>query len=208
MYDTDFREDDVSRRRRRTEPATDSPGQEDDVLSSSPFSGDLEAELAKAPRGRRLPGLTTYLAAGVLLAVGFAIGAEADRNLGRHSSAQGGAPAAGAMGGGMPGGMPGGGRMPGGGMGGGRSPMGGGAMGPSGGTTGTVQKIDGNTIYVKSADGSTVQVKVTGDTKVGIVRGGSVKDLKSGASVTVQGDTGQDGTVTATSVSQNGSSGG
>jgi Domain of unknown function (DUF5666) len=197
MYDTDFREDDVSGRRRRTELAPDSPGQENDVLSSSPFSGDLEAELAKAPRSRKSPGLTTYLAAGVLLAAGFAIGTEADRNLGQRSSVQGG---------GMPGGMPGGGRMPGGGMGGG--PMGRGAAGSSGGTTGTVQKIDGNTIYVKTANGSTVQVKVTGGTKVGVLHNGSVKDLKSGASVTVQGDKAQDGTVTATSVSQDGSSGG
>jgi Domain of unknown function (DUF5666) len=206
MYETDFREDDVSGRRRLTGPG---PADESDPLSSSPFPGDLDAELAKAPRSRRLPGATVFLAGGVLLAVGFVAGTQTDQHFGQHGSASAqGAPAAGAPGGGMRGGggMPG--MAGGGGMPGGRGPMGGGAAGSGGAATGTVQKIDGNTIYVKTANGGTVQVKVTGDTKVGVLRGGSVKDLKSGASVTVQGDKAQDGSVTATSVSQDGSSGG
>jgi hypothetical protein len=214
MSDSEFRENDVSGRRRLNAPVLDS---EIDPLSTSPFEGDLAEELAKAPRARRLPGLTTYLGAGVVLAVGFVIGAQTDQHMGQASnSAQG----AGAMpGGGMPGGgmrgggMPGGG-MPGGGMpgqgGGGQGQGGGGAPGASagtGGTTGTVQKIAGKTIYVQTASG-VVQVKVTGTTKIRVLQSGSAKDLKSGTSVVVQGSQAKDGTVTATSVSQGTSSSG
>jgi hypothetical protein len=213
MSDSDSRENDVSGRRRLNAPVLDS---ETDPLSTSPFEGDLAEELAKAPRVRRLPGLTTYLCAGVVLALGFVIGAQTDRHMGQQASnsAQGGAraiPGGGMPGGGMPGGgMPGGG-MRGGGMpgqgGGGQGQGGGGAPGASGGTTGTVQKITGKTIYVQTANG-VVQVKVTGTTKIRVLQNGSAKDLKSGTSVVVQGPQAKDGTVTATSVSQGTSSSG
>jgi hypothetical protein len=206
MSDSDSRENDVSGRRRLNAPVLDG---ETDPLSTSPFEGDLAEELAKAPRVRRLPGLTTYLCAGVVLALGFVIGAQTDRHMGRQvsNSAQGGA---GAMpGGGMPGGGMRGGGMPG--QGGGGQGQGGrgapGASAGTGGTTGTVQKITGKTIYVQTANG-VVQVKVTGTTKIRTLRNGSAKDLKSGTSVVVQGPQAKDGTVTATSVSQGASSSG
>jgi hypothetical protein len=208
MSDSDFRENDVSGHRRLNAPVLDS---EADPLSTSPFEGDLAEELAKAPRVRRLPGLTTCLCAGVVLALGFVIGAQTDRHMGRQvsNSAQGGAramPGGGTPGGGMPGGGMRGGEMPGQG-GGGQGQGGGGAPGASGGTTGTVQKIAGKTIYVRTANG-VVQVKVTGTTKIHVLQNGSAKDLKSGTSVVVQGAQAKDGTVTATSVSQGASSGG
>ncbi|MCW2865477.1 MAG: hypothetical protein JWP48_7185 [Actinoallomurus sp.] len=206
MSDSDSRENDVSGRRRLNAPVLDS---ETDPLSTSPFEGDLAEELAKAPRVRRLPGLTTYLCAGVVLALGFVIGAQTDRHMGTQASnsAQSGAGAI--PGGGMPGGGMRGGGMPG--QGGGGQGQGGrgapGASAGTGGTTGTVQKIAGKTIYVQTANG-VVQVKVTGTTKIRILQSGSAKDLKSGTSVVVQGPQAKDGTVTATSVSQGASSSG
>jgi hypothetical protein len=178
--------------RRRTEAA---PEEQDATLADSPFADDLAEELARAPRARRLPGLTTYLGAGVLVAIGFVVGTQADRHLGGNGS-QGASTPGGFTGGGLPGPV------------GGRGTTGGGGQGSSGTTTGTVQKVSGNTIYVRTANGGTVRVKVTGATKVGVLRGGSVKELKSGASVTVQGAQAQDGLLTATSVSQDGTSGG
>jgi hypothetical protein len=214
MSDSDSREIDVSSRRRRTASVLDSEtGSETDPLSTSPFEGDLAEELAKAPRARRLPGLTTCLGVGVVLAVGFVIGAQADRHRGQQgsSSAQG---ARATSGGAMPGGGVLGGGMRGGGLpgqtGGGQGQSGSGNPGASGGTgatTGTVQKIDGKTIYVQTA-GGVVQVKVTGTTKIRILQNGSAKNLKSGTSVVVRGAQAEDGTVTATSVSQGPSSGG
>jgi hypothetical protein len=207
MSDSDSRENDVSGRRRLNAPVLDVAT---DPLSTSPFEGDLAEELAKAPRVRRLPGLTMYLCAGVVLALGFVIGAQTDRHMGQQASnsAQGGARAipGGVPGGGMPGGGMRGGGMPGQG-GGGQGQGGGGAPGASGGTTGTVQKITGKTIYVQTANG-VIHVKVTGTTKIRVLQNGSAKDLKSGTSVVVQGPQAKDGTVTATSVSQGASSGG
>jgi hypothetical protein len=197
-----------SRRRRAASVLDRETGSETDPLSTSPFEGDLAEELTKAPRARRLPGLTTCLGAGVVLAVGFVIGAQADRHTGQpgSSSAQG---APGMPGGGMPGGGMRGGGMPG--QAGGGQGQGGsgnpGASGGAGATTGTVQKIDGKTIYVQTA-GGVVQVKMTGTTKIRILQNGSAKDLRSGTSVVVQGAQAKDGTVTATSISQGASSGG
>jgi hypothetical protein len=189
MSDSDPRENDVSSRRRRTAPVLES-----DPLSTSPFDGDLAEELAKAPRARRLPGLTTLLCAAVVLAAGFVIGVQTDRHTGQQTStAAQAAPR-----------IPGGG-MAGGGMRGGGMP--GQAGAGAGATTGTVQKIDGKTIYVRTANG-VVQVKVTGTTKISTLRSGAAKDLKSGTSVVVQGAQAKDGSVTATSVSQGNSSGG
>jgi hypothetical protein len=204
MSDSDPRENDVSSRRRRTAPVL-----EGDPLATSPFDGDLAEELAKAPRARRLPGLTTLLCAAVVLAAGFVIGVQTDRHTGQQASNAAQAaprmPGGGMAGGGMAGGGMAGGGMAGGGMRNGGTP--GQAGGGAGATTGTVQKIDGKTIYVQTANG-VVQVKVTGTTKISTLRSGAAKDLKSGTSVVVQGAQAKDGSVTATSVSQGTSSGG
>jgi Domain of unknown function (DUF5666) len=206
----DPEENDVSGRRRRMAPVLED---ETDPLSTSPFEGDLAQELAKAPRARRLPGLTTYLCAGVVLAAGFVIGAQTDRHLGQHLGQQGattaqgtraipgaGIPGAGIRGGGMPGQAGGQGQ-------GGGAPGASGGTGSAGGTTGTVQKIAGKTIYLQTANG-VIQVKMTGTTKIRILQNSSAKNLKSGTSIIVEGAQAKDGTLTATSVSQGTSSSG
>jgi hypothetical protein len=185
---SDTEENDVTGRRTWTpyeEPEVTAT--RDDVLSASPFDGDLETELAKAPKTRRRLGLTAYLGAGALLAAGFGAGAQADRHWGDHTTttAQGGTMPSGrgTFGGGMPGG--------------GRPSASGGGTNP--GTTGTVQKVTGQTIYVKTANG-VVHVKVTAKTKVRVLRSGKASALKTGTTVTVQGAQSTDGTLTATSV--------
>jgi hypothetical protein len=84
----------------------------------------------------------------------------------------------------------------------GRNGAGSGASGASAreATTGKIKLVDGSTVYVELADGTLVTVKLTDTTK--ILSTASVKDLKAGVSVTVQGQTGSDGTVTAGSITQ------
>jgi hypothetical protein len=67
-------------------------------------------------------------------------------------------------------------------------------------TTGKIKLVDGNTVYVELTDGTIVTVKLTDTTKV--LSSASVKDLQVGAAVTVQGQTGSDGTVSAGSITQ------
>jgi hypothetical protein len=67
-------------------------------------------------------------------------------------------------------------------------------------TTGTIKLVDGGTIYVQTPDGDVVTVKTTGQTSVRTAAPSSLKNLRAGQSVTIQGPAGTDGTVTATSV--------
>jgi hypothetical protein len=181
----------VTGTRRKT---TEAP--REDSLSTSPFDGDLAEELAAAPRPRRRPpSATVLLGAGVLIVAGFVGGVQADRHWGAKKSpdlsalaarfqGRGGAQGAGAFGAGA-----------------GQGPRATG--GAPAGTTGTIKLVDGDVIYVQTSDGI-VRVKTTGSTKVTIARKSSTKKLKTGSPVVVQGPAGQDGTVTATSVSQGG----
>jgi hypothetical protein len=174
---------------------------ESELLSTSPFKGDLDAELAARPRSRPLPGVTVYLGAGVLVVAGFLGGVQADKAWSdgdNPSNAAGGGAAPGGRAGGGYGGFGG----PGGGYGG---PAGGfGGFGGGGGdvTMGTVTKVVGGTIYLRTADGKTVKVATGGSTRIQISTSGKAKDLKAGATVVVRGSAGKDGTVTATSVNQ------
>jgi hypothetical protein len=68
------------------------------------------------------------------------------------------------------------------------------------GTTGTVQLVDGDTIYLKTADGTVVTVKTSGKTAVRTSTKGTLKDVRSGDTVTVQGTPDAAGDVTATTV--------
>ncbi len=170
---------------------------DEDLLSSSPFDGDLSRELAAAPAKRRgRPSVTVFLAAGVLLVAGFAGGIQADKHWGSKKSPDAGdiigqlARARGTQGGG---GQFGAGQFGSGQFGSGRQ--------SGGGTTGTVKLVDGDVLYVQTA-GGIVRVKTSGSTKVTSARKVKLKDLKAGSSVVVQGAAGQDGTVTATSVAQ------
>ena len=81
-----------------------------------------------------------------------------------------------------------------------QTPAGNGATGR--GTTGTVKLVDGTNVYITTADGSIVKVTTSPTSKVTKASPGAVSDLKAGDTVTVQGTTGADGTIAASSISQ------
>ncbi|GAB3986662.1 hypothetical protein GCM10029978_102770 [Actinoallomurus acanthiterrae] len=201
-----------TRRKGSDAPLDDVPPEE--LLRTSPFDGDLAEELAAAePRpARRIPSATVLLAAGVLVVAGFVGGVQADKHWGTKQSPTGFAQFARGSGQG------GGGYLGFGGGTGQRGAFGQGGFGQGGaapgaapgaagsgsgaGTTGTVKLVDGDVIYVQTANGI-VRVKTTGSTKVSVTKTAKLTDLKTGASVVVQGTPGQDGSVTATTVTQN-----
>jgi hypothetical protein len=204
-------ENHVSTTRRKPKQQTAPAGQAEDrrdepgdaeLLSTSPFEGDLDEELAAGPKGGGLSGLTLYLGAGLILLAGFVGGIQAHKLWGGNdSSASAGPMAGGARAQGGQGSQGGQGGQPG--QGGGFArPGGGSAAGGAGNLTlGTVQKIDGKMIYLQTAN-SVVKVQTSGSTTVQVTKSGSLGDLKSGSTVVVRGTAGQDGTVTATSVDQ------
>jgi hypothetical protein len=149
-----------------------------DILATSPYDGDIDKKLAARPR-RRPPSKTTLgLAAAVLLVAGVIVGIQAQKALGR---VMGGAVIQQAM----------------------ERGAGQGAEAPGRGlTTGTVERVTGDKIYVKTADGATVTVATSGDTRVQLMKKGKVADLAPGNSVTVRGRKADDGSVTATAVTQ------
>jgi hypothetical protein len=163
-----------------------------------PDDDGLLRELAAVGRRRYWNKLTIYLGAVVLLVCGIVIGAQVQKSYGTPTPVAG--PAAGARGGQAPGG---GGfaGAPGGAQGGAGQPGGANAAGSTAGkaTTGTVKLVDGTTVYLETADGSVLTVKTGNDTAVKMAKDGSLKDLKAGDKVTVEG-TDSAGTVTATSV--------
>ncbi|MCK2218910.1 hypothetical protein MF672_034710 [Actinomadura sp. ATCC 31491] len=174
-------------------------------LDSSPFPDDLGEELSAQPR-QGMSKLTMALAAGVVLVAGILIGIQAGKLFGGDDAgAAAAAPGQRAMGGGyaqQQGGAPPGYGQRGqnGGFGGQGQRMGG--MG--GGTFGTVEKVEDGKVYVKTMDGATVTVTTTDQTTVQIAKPGKVTDLEKGGNVTVRGQQGGDGSVTATSITQGG----
>ena len=85
-------------------------------------------------------------------------------------------------------------------------PNGGGNFGGRG-TTGTIDHVDGTTVYVKTPNGQIVKVSTSDTTKVQITSEGKLSDLKAGQQVVVQGQPGQDGTVTGQTITQRPSNG-
>jgi hypothetical protein len=154
---------------------------------------DLAAELAKAAPRRWWNRGTLVLGALVLLVGGFLGGTQVQKHWGATATATGtNRPAGGAGQNRAAGGFAGlGGAQ------GGAAPT---ASAAPAGTAGTVKLVDGNTIYVQTADGTVVTVKIDGKTAVRTASKASVKDVKTGDTVTVQGGAGTDGTVTATAV--------
>ncbi|GIH78470.1 hypothetical protein [Planobispora longispora] len=69
-------------------------------------------------------------------------------------------------------------------------------------TVGTVQRVEDGKVYVQTMDGSVVTVNTTGETTVRVSREGKVADLRAGGTVVVQGTRGEDGSLTATSISE------
>jgi hypothetical protein len=183
-------------------------------LETSPFRGDLEAELAVRP-ARGLSRLTLALCAGVTLVAGVIVGIQAEKAMGGASGTSSGtsgtaADARAAMRQGGPAGY--GGQNTGQDRTGAYSGQGGpsgqnGRPGGQGGgqgamTVGTVQKVEGGKVYLQTTDGSTVTVTTTDETTVRISKEGKVADLRAGGTVVVQGAKGEDGSVTATSISE------
>jgi cytochrome c-type biogenesis protein CcmE len=71
--------------------------------------------------------------------------------------------------------------------------------GMGGSATGEVSSVDGDTFTVTTGDGD-VTVTMTDSTTIVVEAQGSVSDLSSGDTVMVQGETGDDGTVSATRI--------
>jgi hypothetical protein len=78
----------------------------------------------------------------------------------------------------------------------------GGFAGPAGMTAGTVTLVDGSKLYVTTGDGAVVIVTVPDSATVTAQEDISLADLSPGDTVIVRGATGDDGTVTATSVAE------
>jgi hypothetical protein len=83
---------------------------------------------------------------------------------------------------------------------------GGGAGGGGGGAAsfGTVSSVNGNTIYVMQASGNTVKVTLSSATKITKSQSASKSSLHPGDALVIQGATGKNGTLAATSVSDSG----
>ena len=69
-------------------------------------------------------------------------------------------------------------------------------------TTGTVKLVDGANVYITTSDGSTVKVATSSTSKVTKSVDVALSDLKAGDTVVVQGTTGADGSIAASSISQ------
>ena len=156
--------------------------------SASPDDELLTEILAR--RRRRLPKLTLALAALLLIAAAFAGGAEVQKHYGAAAGSSGTNNPAAAFAAAR-----GAGRF--------RSSFAGaGPVGTFGGaTTGTVTLIKGSTLYVTDASGNTVLVKTSQASRVTKTVASTVKGIRPGSVVTVQGATAKDGSVTANSIS-------
>lgn len=170
-------------------PAGQVPG----IVPLAEDDGDF-AEILPA---RRLPALTKLLLAGILVAVAFAGGVfiQKQHDAGLTSGAQG--LPAGLAGGGFPGG--------------GQTAGGGAASGTGTGSgsatsgpvlVGTVVSVSGDTVTVKDLGGTDHTVRVSSTTTLAAAGADWANALKSGATVSVNGTKADDGSVTATGVTQ------
>ncbi|MBB2943546.1 hypothetical protein FB565_003275 [Actinoplanes lutulentus] len=159
---------------------------------------DLSKELAAVAPKRWWNKGTIGLGVVALLMGGFLGGVQAQQQWGTTSAAASGFPGGGTGGrtGGFPGGLSASGAP--GGFGQNAQP----AATEDQGTTGKVKLVNGTTIYIETEDGSTVTVKTGDDTAVATAKKGKLSDVKAGDSVTVEGATAEDGSVTATSVTK------
>ncbi|HET6710221.1 hypothetical protein [Amycolatopsis sp.] len=152
----------------------------EEIVASPAVDGDLNAEMRRA--AKPFSRTTLVLAGLIVLAIAFGGGAWTHAAFGSSPSAptrQAGGTQAGV------------------------GQQGGGFRGAGGrGTTGTVDRVDGTTVYVKTAQGTEVKVSTSDSTTVGVTQQGQLSDLKPGATVVVQGQAGEDGTVTAQAITQ------
>lgn len=166
------------------------------IVASPAVDGDLNAEMRQA--AKPFSRTTLVLAGLVVLVIAFGGGAWTHAAFGSSSTST----PTGRQGGGF-GGTQAGGTQGGTGQQAGTGQQGGGFRGAGGrGTTGTVDRVDGTTVYVKTAQGSDVKVSTSDSTTVGVTQQGKLADLKPGSTVVVQGQAGEDGTVTAQAITQ------
>ncbi|GAA4002180.1 hypothetical protein GCM10022247_23660 [Allokutzneria multivorans] len=144
------------------------------LLTSELDSGDLNERLASAGRGTSR--LTLVLAAAALAVVSFLGG------IAMHSALGGRAPARQQPQAQQPQQQQ-------------QSPQG-------RGTAGTISRVEGDAVYVKGRDGQEVKVVLSAQTSVMITQRGSARDLAPGDTVAVQGERGEDGTVTARQITE------
>ncbi|BEL02605.1 hypothetical protein Q0Z83_007960 [Actinoplanes sichuanensis] len=167
-----------------------------------PDRDGLSAELAAAAPKKWWNKGTVGLGVAVLLMGGFLGGVQAQKQWGTSSTSTA---ASGFPGGGGMRGSGGGGNFPGG-LSASGAPGGFGGQGSTtttdaaAGTTGKVKLVNGKTIYVETEDGTVVTVKTDGSTTVNTATKGKLADVKAGQSITVEGATADDGSVTATRV--------
>ncbi len=126
--------------------------------------------------------LTWVLLAALLLMIGGVFGAVANQKFGPATAA------------GFPGPLP---AMP-------AGLMSGSQAGASDMTLGKVKLVDGRSLYITTTAGETVKVTVPETASVTEQADISLADLSSGSSVAIRGIAADDGTVTATSVSEQG----
>lgn len=69
---------------------------------------------------------------------------------------------------------------------------------------GTVKLVDGVNVYIEDQSGTVTKVITDGSTTVRVSQTGTVNDLKPSDTVVVQGSTGDDGTMHASSISTGG----
>jgi hypothetical protein len=170
------------------------------IPDSTPrVTDDLAAELASHAPRRLWNRATVYLSAAVLLVGGFIGGVQVQKNYGTvPTAASSGRPNFAGANGANAGGYFGGGGL------GGQTGSGTGGTGTSAAaaTTGKVKLVDGTTVYVETSTGDVVTVKTGAQTKVTTSTTTPLTGLAAGDSITVQGSTASDGTVTATSVTK------
>jgi hypothetical protein len=162
----------------------------------APADNELLTQIL-ARRRRRLPFVTMALAAVLVVALAFVVGAEVQKHYGRTAASTGGAAGGAAAAFGR--------ARAAGGFAGGAGGFGAAASGP----TGTVTLIKGTTLYVTDSSGTTSLVKTSPTSRVTKTVSSSVKNIRPGSIVTVVGTQAKDGSYTATSISvSNGANGG
>jgi hypothetical protein len=163
------------------------------LLSTPVADDDLTAALARRPKVR-LPSLTLTLTAVAVASLGFLGGALVGKHFGSSSSASASAFARFALA------SPGAGSTSSSTGFAGRS----GLFGGSGGATvGTIKLVDGNIVYVQTEAGDIIQVSTSAATKITVSSSAPVKDLLPGETIIVEGSKKANGSIAATSISQN-----
>ena len=170
-------------------------------LPADTFTDDVDDEwnVAPPPR-RRLHWTTAFLAVALIVVAAFAGGILAQKHWGGSSSGGFALPGGGNLPSGFQGATPNGATNTGrtgttGGF-----PAGLAQGGFGGGTRGTVSYVAGDILYISTGSGSVVKVRVPKGLSVDRSVKAKASSIRPGETVVIQGETGSNGTVTATGV--------